>query len=672
MTKMRFIPVLLCSSLTTLAWAADDENDIPTVEVIAERISEVSVQEVKSADLAEALTKKVAGISLVRRSGIANDIILRGQKKDNINILVDNSKVYGACPNRMDPPTSHILTNNIEEVEITEGPYDVENFGTLSGAVKITTKRPQPEFHGDFSINVGSFGYEKFAATLSGGSESIRGLLSFSKETGAQYEDGDGRDFYEQIEADNPGTMANYKPEYRDLDAYEKSTFMAKLYADLADNQTLELSYTGNRSDDVLYPSSKMDALYDDSDIVNLDYVISDLGELSKELNIQVYDSQVEHPMSTFYRKSSGADSANERISKLTTQMSGAKIINAMDVSETSELKIGLDFSRRNWDGTYEGFGTSAGITGLKSIPDVDTENQALFVELNQNYEALKLKFGGRLDDTEITPNEGSQEATDYTAIGLFAFATYQMDETYKLFGGVGKASRVPDARELYFLAAMGPNGMLIGNPDLDQTTNTEIDFGLEHQTDGLRFKAKLFYSMLDDFIHYNASKMMRRFDNVDATIYGFDLSGSYMMSEEMNMDFGLAWQRGKKDEALTGQTDTDLAEIPPMKMNVALNYMYREDSSAMIEVVAADSWSDYDADNGEQELDSWAVLNLKVKHQFNKQFGMTAGIDNLLDKTYAVSNTYKDLTLLADGTGEIMLLNEPGRYVYLNMVYSF
>jgi iron complex outermembrane receptor protein len=415
-----------------------------------------------------------------------------------------------------------------------------------------------------------------------------------------------------------------------------------------------------------------MDALYDDSDIVNLNYIITDLGEFSKELNVQLYDSRVEHPMSTFYRMSSGADSANERISKLETQMTGAKVINTMDVSDTSELTVGLDFSSRNWDGSYQGFGTSAGITGLKGIPDVDTDNQALFVELNQDYDALNLKFGARLDDSEITPGAGTLGATDFSAFSLFGFATYQMDETHKLFGGVGKASRVPDARELYFLAAMGPSGMLIGNPDLEQTTNTEIDLGIEHKSASLRLKAKLFYSMLDNFIHYNASKAMRRFDNVDATIYGFDVSASYLISAEMNLDFGVAWQRGEKDEALAGQTDTDLAEIPPMKMNVALNYSYSKGSNAMIEVVAADSWSDYDADNGEQELDSWAVLNLKLKHQFNDQFGITVGVDNLLDETYAVSNTYKDLTLLADGTGEVMLLNEPGRYVYLNAVYSF
>ena len=54
-------------------------------------------------------------------------------------------------------------------------------------------------------------------------------------------------------------------------------------------------------------------------------------------------------------------------------------------------------------------------------------------------------------------------------------------------------------------------------------------------------------------------------------------------------------------------------------------------------------------------------------------KFEVTAGIDNLLDKTYAVSNTYNDLTLISSGaTDEVMLLNEPGRYFYLNTTYRF
>ena len=107
-------------------------------------------------------------------------------------------------------------------------------------------------------------------------------------------------------------------------------------------------------------------------------------------------------------------------------------------------------------------------------------------------------------------------------------------------------------------------------------------------------------------------------------------------------------------------------------RKHLFLRYAYQKNSSVMLEMIAADSWSDFDADNGEQALDSWSVLNAKVKHQFTNQFGITAGIDNLLDESYAVSNTYKDLTLLPDGAGEVMLLNEPGRYVYVNAVYSF
>lgn len=44
-------------------------------------IKNINSEELKSADLAEALMKNSANISIVRRNGIANDIILRGQKK---------------------------------------------------------------------------------------------------------------------------------------------------------------------------------------------------------------------------------------------------------------------------------------------------------------------------------------------------------------------------------------------------------------------------------------------------------------------------------------------------------------------------------------------------------------------------------------------------------------
>lgn len=671
---------MLSLGLVSMAVSASlNAEQLGTIAVESTKLSDVSGEQVKSADLAEALAKNVPSVSIVRRSGIANDIILRGQKKDNINILIDNTKVYGACPNRMDPPTSHILTNNIAGIEIIEGPYDVENFGTLSGAVKIETRKPSQDFQGEVSVNMGSWDYRKAATSMSGGNDSARFLVSLSRETSGQYEDGDGKDFYEQIASLNlPAPVGvQYKDIYRNLDAYEKRTFLGKAYVDVTDNQELRFSYTANRSDDVLYPSSKMDALYDDSDIFNLEYSIRELGRFSKQLDIQLYTSEVEHPMSTFYRNSSGPNSVNEKISMLTTDMQGLKIKDSLDLSDSAQLTIGLDTSNRNWDGRYIGEGTQAVITGIKSIDDVDTENAALFAEMEKRYDKLTLKAGARYDDTSIKPAASSGlPDNDYSSLSANLFSSYQAGEHTRYFAGLGKASRVPDARELYFRGAMVMGMMVMtplkGTPTLQDTSNYQIDLGVENSYDSWLLKTKLFHSWLKDYIYYNADASVNSFENIDATIYGVEFSGSWFASDEVYVDFGLAYLRGQKNEALAGQTDKDLAEIPPLKMNLSVNYDYTYKSTASVALVAVDAWDSYDADNGEQALKGYGVVNMKVKHELNRQFELTAGIDNLFDKTYAVSNTYEDLTLLFDGSGEVMLLNEPGRYYYVNVAYRF
>jgi iron complex outermembrane recepter protein len=387
--------------------------------------------------------------------------------------------------------------------------------------------------------------------------------------------------------------------------------------------------------------------------------------------------------MSTFYRNSSGPASANEKISKLTTKMQGLKIKDSFDLSDTAELTIGLDGSIRNWDGTYTGQGTQAPITGLKSIPDADTENMAVFAEVEKKYSDVSVKAGVRYDDTTITPSASSGlQSNDYNNFSGNVFANYQADKNTRYFGGIGRVSRVPDARELYFRGAMINMGMamnpLIGTPTLNETTNTEIDLGMENTYRSFNIKTKLFYSWLKDYIYYNADKaaaagmVKNAFENVDATIYGVEVSGSYFASDEIYLDYGLAYQRGQKDEALTGQTDKDLAEIPPLKANLALNYDYSRQNTASIELVAASAWNKYDSDNGEQAISGYGVVNAKIKHDVTEAFELTAGVDNIFDKTYATTNTYKDLTLLADGTGDVMLINEPGRYLYVNATYKF
>lgn len=632
-------------------------------------IKDINSEELKSADLAEALMKNSANISIVRRNGIANDIILRGQKKDNINILIDGAKIYGACPNRMDPPTSHVVTNNIKSVKIIEGPYDVENFGTLSGLVKVETKDPKEGFHGELNLNAGSFNYKKASATIEGGNDKVKALISASTEKSDPYKDGNGDNFLEQQRKRGVPIETQYKSD--DIDAFEKDSFLSKLQFNITDNQDLKVSYSANRSDGILYPAGPMDADYDDSDIYTLGYTIRELGSFSKELNLDYYYSKVDHPMSGKLRNGTGPSYMTNH---LKTSVWGATVKNSLEISD-SLITLGLDTSVRNWRGsmytTMIATGTIIERPFNNRMYDTDTKNKAIFTKFEKSIGNLDIEAGLRYDYTDIKTQRPNVDDKKYTGINGYLFTAYNFDEKNKVFAGIGKSSRVPDARELYQLGSKKGSFTEIdsinaskSNPNLDQTKNYEVDLGFEKTIGNFNIKPKIFYSELKDYI-YNSSK----FENIDAKIYGADVSGYYYFTDDLSLDFALAYLKGKKDG---NYTDKDLAEIPPLKANFALNYEYKK-AKFKAEVIAVDRWDSYDASAKEQEIAGYALMNLKYSQELFKNFELTLGVDNLFDKVYNSTNTYQDVNYVTTGTNQDQILfNDPGRYGYINLKYSF
>ena len=657
-------------SLIALSSLYSSVLQLAPISVESTTLTEVSKNAQVSADLSQALSGSIPSIDMNRRSGIANDILIRGQKRDNISIEVDGTKVCGACPNRMDPPVSHILANQIDEITVTEGPYDVETFGTMSGGVKIKTKTPTQGLSGELNLGYGSFNYKKVGATVKGGNETVRMLISGSTESSDQYKDGNGDTIAQQIK-NSVASSSQLQTKYEDMQAYDKKSVMAKAFVTVTDNQELRLSYTANRSDDVLYGNSKMDALYDDSNIYSVEYDVNNISDIYKNVNIQYYKSDVDHPMSTKYRE---AGKMMYMTSHLTTSMQGIKLKNNFDI-QNHKLLVGLDSSTRTWDGNYNKTMVSTNtVTDIgKSIDNAETKNNAIFAKLDKNFGDLNVALGARYDSTSITSDKTTQQANDYTGINAHIFTTYNLDESSNVFVGLGQATRVPDGRELYIMM----NPMMpkeIGTPDLKQTTNQELDFGYETSSDNFSFKFKGFYSMLNDYIYYNNNPIIttNKFVNIDATIYGTEVSGSIFATDELVVDAGLSYKKGEKSEALAGQTNTNMADIAPLRANIKLSYEYMNNSMATLETFVSRKWDQVDSDNGEQVIDAYKVVNLKIKHEINRNFDFSLGVNNLLDETYAVSNTYADLTLLGTTDSEIMLMNEPGRYVYTNLTAKF
>jgi iron complex outermembrane recepter protein len=639
---------------TAVILSANEVQNLEKISIVesanSKMVKDVSNEQIKSGDLAESLSKNVPSISIVRRSGIANDIILRGQKKDNINIILDNAKIYGACPNRMDPATSHVLSNNVQSVKVIEGPYDVENFGTLSGLVKVETKEPTKEVHGEINLGAGSYGYRKASATLSGGTDRFKLLVSTSTEEGDQYKDGNGDNFLEQQKAKNILVPNQYSRD--NLDAFEKKTLLTKGQFNINDDSEIKLSYTANRSDNVLYPNTPMDADYDDSNIYTVGYTARNLASFSKEFNLDYYYSNVDHPMSTRLRNSG---LVNYMTAFYKTSVWGTKLKNSVEVTDFL-VTLGLDTSVRNWRGEKYSTNVASGVSGAStvSLPSTDTTNKAVFAKVEKSFGKLDLEFASRYDYSDVDSASISNDDKKYVAFNANVFGIYNVVENTKYFAGIGKSARVPDARELYDTTA--------GNSALDQTQNYEADLGFDKTIGAFNIRPKLFYSVLKDYI-YNSGT----FENLDAKIYGLDISGFYFMTENFSLDYGMAYQRGKKDG---DYADKDLAEIPPLKANLAFNYEQAK-AKYTAEVVAVDSWDSYDSSAKEQELSGYAVFNLKYTNQLHKNIGLTLGLDNLFDKVYNSTNTYQDITY-ATVSSERVLFNDPGRYGYVNLKYSF
>ena len=345
--------------------------------------------------------------------------------------------------------------------------------------------------------------------------------------------------------------------------------------------------------------------------------------------------------------------------------MQGLKLKNNFDI-DGYKLLVGLDGSKRTWEGQYYNTTVATGAVIPASISTslthTETENMAVFAKVEKTFGDFDVEVGARFDDTEITPDDVSKRKRDYDALSANILTTYNLNNENKIFLGVGQASRVPDPRELYLVSPSG-------NDDLEQTTNTEVDLGYELNNNLMKFKVKAFYSMLDDYIYYNNTSTT--FNNIDATVYGAELSTSIYATDALTVDIRASYKVGEKDNVAPGE-DKDLADIAPLRGDIALNYEYMTNSIATLQVQASDKWDNYDADSGEQELDSWAIVNLKVKHAVNKNFDFTLGVNNLFDETYALSNTYADLILLTGSGDTTMLLNEPGRYFYTNLTFKF
>ena len=667
------------------ALGADGTNSLMLDEIVvrgqkeAPQQESLSIREVRESparDMGEAL-KAVDGVTCVHRGAIANDIVIRGFQKDNINVFLDGVRLHGACPNRMDPPAFHYDFAEVEYVQILKGPYDLANPGSLGGMVDAQSKKPKKGINADLSATGGSYDSINTSAVGSYGNDKFDGLLGYAFKYSAVPTSGNGAYItqvydpliYPTVTAQQ--RTAAYRPGNIDSTAYSINTGWSKLGYNITDTSRTEAGFSFQDAEHVLYPYLRMDADNDKAYRVNWTYKAEKISPLVKELKIQGYWDRVTHLMNDQYRVSS-LNATSYRVggysmqTNADTDVYGAKFTGTLALGP-GDLKTGIDYYNRNWNATNVrmGYTPATPFLPLSMIPDVYIDNLGLFGEYTVPFaEKFKLVAGVRGDLTwteadtfngYVTPLNNS---TNFQSIGANIQLTYTPITGLETYLGLGRGTRTPDPQELYLNLPGTPGSR--GNVSLKATVNNQVDVGVKYSRDTFYVNGSFFYSALSDYINYfAASPTLKSYQNVAATMWGYELGSQVSLPYDLFLKGSLSYTWGNNNDY-----HKPLSEIPPLRGSIGVRY---DNNTFFFEATEnlSSRQNRVDLGLGETSTAGYVTTDLKAGFKY-RDLSIIGGVSNLFDIQY-----YNYLSYLRDPFATGVKVPENGRNFYLTVQFK-
>ncbi|HSM51749.1 MAG TPA: TonB-dependent receptor, partial [Thermoanaerobaculia bacterium] len=650
------------------------------VEVVAESpagsLEAREIREGFARDAGEALAR-LEGVEMLRKGGLGADVVLRGFKGENLNLLIDGHRLHGACPNRMDPPAFHVDFAEIERIEVRKGPFDIRR-GGLGGTVDIVTRRPDPGLRASAEAVTGSAGYLAPSLALGYGGARASVKAGYAERRGDPYRSGGGIRFTELLP---PAATAAYLPGERDGRAFDVATGWAGIAWHPAAGQRLELAATRQEAGPQLYPYLQMDAEFDDATRALLGWSLQRGGSRLSTLSASLSWTEVDHDMTDRRRVSSAGAPAGY---SMVTSANSSVLSGRVEAALAGGWTVGLESWQRGWDAETRLRGMA--YRPQATLPDVEARTTGLFAHWQRPLgTAWSLDAGLRLDRALVEADPGlaavdlyrayhgtsSISAGDTLPAGHLVLA-WAPRESWRLSLGVGRAARVPDPQERYFgLRRAGSDW--VGNPGLEPSENSEVDLGLAWRSGGLSLEVDLFAAWIDDAVAVVdlarrepvpgvTNSRARSYVNTDQRLWGGEASVRWALGERWLLSSGVSFVRGRQEVAPErGISDPDSPEIPPLAGRLALRYEGAR-GFAEVEGAAAARQDRVNAGLGETPTPGWATLALRAGAEAGR-FSLLAGVENLFDRDYR-----RHLSYQRDPFRAGVQVPEPGRTYTLSV----
>jgi iron complex outermembrane receptor protein len=612
--------------------------------------------------------KTIPGFSVIRKGGTDGDPVLRGMAGSRLNILLDGEQIFGGCGGRMDPPTAYVFPGSYDRITVLKGPQTVlYGAGNSAGTVlfeRSLDRDAQVGTHGQASLMLGSFGRNDEMLSATTGSEKYYVRADATRSHANDYKDGSGVAVHSSYTRWSGNAAMGWTP---DADTRTEVT-LAK-----SDGQAA-------------YADRSVDGSKFARDNFGVKFEKRNLGGTLEAVEAQAYYNYVDHVMDIFTLRSGDPASMMAAMNP-DRKTTGGRAVGTLQVSDNSQLKLGLDTQNNvhtNRSGAAPGY---TGDYTLKArSKDAEFKNIGAFGEWHQDVgDTRRVIAGMRADSwqatdfrsmimrgmTSVMNPTANQTRKETLASG---FVRYEQDgtATHTWYVGVGRTARAPDYWELFNKESLTTASAF----DTRSEKTTQLDVGMNYRAgEYLSGSVSAFYSKITDFnlIQSNVLKGMTPVTvtrNVDATTYGAEAGVAYALPDNWKLDGSLAYVHGSND------TDgAALGQMPPLEVRLGLNYDDKVWSfGALLRGVAAQDRVAVNQGNiAGQDIaatSGFGVFSLNGGWHANKDYKVSAGVDNLFDRSYA--EHISRAGAMVTGYTQTTRVNEMGRNLWLKGDFAF
>lgn len=651
------------------------------------------VQPLPASDGADYL-RQIAGFNAIRNGGTNGDPVFRGMFGSRLKILTNGSEMPGACPSRMDAPTSYIAPQNFDEITVVKGPQTVL-FGAASAATVNFARTPerlaQDTITGQASVMAASNQrFDNDIETILGNQHgSVR--LNANTSRSDDYKDGNGNTVPAQWRKWNVDLGATYTP---------------------TDDSWIELS--GGKGDgEARYAGRSMDGSQFLRESIGLRFARNNLSPWLQMLEGQVNYNNADHIMDNFTLRTPSPmdmDAEHEHTSGAMDGMSGMD-----DMDSSNDMSMGsmdsamaMQVARKtlngrlaatlNWldytlvtgvDASHsEHKGRMGGQYSYHNMPwnkDAEFEQSGVFAELSKPLsQSRKVITGLRIDQHEVTylahdaastayPTPFGTTRTETLPSGFIRLENRWPAHNLNGYVGLGHVARMPDYWELFSPVHSGSSSAFLA---IKPEQTTQLDLGLSHKAGPWSSWASLYGGKINDFIlisyhqHAGHTGISAGAKNIDASIAGAEAGTAYQFNDALSAELNLAYAWGRND------TDNlPLPQIAPLDARLGLTYQQERLSvGTMLRLVdrqdrvALNQGNIAGYDLGKSK--GFAVLSVNAAYQLNPLLSLSAGVDNLLDKAY--SQHLNRAGNSAFGYASTQSINEMGRNFWTKLSINY